>query len=220
MSKGMIHSMSHGMGNSMSNRVGNSMCKRSCNSMSNRVGNSMCKRSSNSMSNRVGNSMGYWVSDSMRQNWGSMGYNRAMSNSLRVGSSSFIGNLRNETIIVIGMVVHMLDTSIRKVDRVGSLNNTSAIIGLSLVESCSRVVISNSIVVAVRRHLSKVRSSISSSNRVSNGMGSMNNRGMSKGRGSMNNRGMGDERGSMDSMGNRVTNHTSSSMESVRSIRH
>jgi len=212
MSKGVCHSMSHRMGNSMGNRVGNSMCKGSSNSMSNRVGNRMCERSSNSMSNRV--------SDGMRQNWGSMGYNRSMSNSLRVGSSSFIGNLRNETIIVIGMVVHMLDTSIRKVDRVGSLNNTSAIIGLSLVESCSRVVISNSIVVAVRRHLSKVRSSISSSNRVSNGMGSMNNRGMSKGRGSMNNRGMGDERGSMDSMGNRVTNHTSSSMESVRSIRH
>merc|ERR1712025_580132 len=99
------------------------------------------------------------------------------------------------------MIVHMLDASIRKVDRVGSLNNTSAVIGLSLVESCSRVVISNSIVVAVRRHLSEVRSSISSSSyRVS--------------------RGMGDEKGSMDSMGNRVTNHTSSSMESVRSIRH
>jgi len=220
MSKGMSHSMSQGMGNSMRNRVGNSMCKRSCNSMSNRVGNSMCERSSNSMSNRVGNSMSYRVSNGMRQNWGSMGYNRSMSNSLRVGSSSFIGNFRNETIIVIGMVVHMLDTSIRKVDRVGSLNNTSAIIGLSLVESCSRVVISNSIVVAVRRHLSKVRSSISSSNRVSNGMGSVYNRGMGKDRGSMDNRGMGDERGSMDSMGNRVTNHTSSSMESVRSIRH
>jgi len=204
MSKGMSHCMSHWMSNSMSNRVGNSMCK----------------RSSNSVSNRVGNSMGYRVSNGMRQNWGSMGYNRSMSNSLRVGSSSLIGNFRNETIIVIGMVIHMLDTAIRKVDRVGSLNNTSAVISLSLVESCSRVVISNSIVVAVRRHLSKVRSSISSSNRVSNGMGSMNNRGMSKGRGSMNNRGMGDERGSMDSMGNRVTNHTSSSMESVRSIRH
>merc|ERR1712025_1181068 len=109
----------------MSHWMSNSMCKRSCNSMSNRVGNSMCKRSSNSM--------GYWVSNGMRQNWGSMGYNRSMSNSFRVGSSSFIGNFRNETIIVIGMVVHMLDTSIRKVDRVGSLNNTSAIIGLSLV---------------------------------------------------------------------------------------
>merc|ERR1712025_119435 len=151
----MSHSMSHGMGNSMGNGVGNCMCQGSSNSMSNRVGNSMCKRSSNSMSNRVGNSMSYRVSDGMRQNWGSMGYNRSMSNSPRVGSSSFIGNLRNETIIVIGMVVHMLDTSIRKVDRVGSLNNTSTVIGLSLVESCSRVVISNSIVVTVRRHLSK-----------------------------------------------------------------
>jgi len=204
MSKGMSHSMSHRMGNSVSNRMGNSMCK----------------GRSNSMSNRMGDSMSYRVSYGMRQNWGSMGYNRSMCNGLRVSSSSLIANLRNKSIIIIGMVVNMLDASIRKVDRVRSLNNASAIVGLSLVERCSRVVISNSIVVAVRRHLSKVRSSISSSNRVSNGMGSMNNRGMSKGRGSMNNRGMGDERGSMDSMGNRVTNHTSSSMESVRSIRH
>merc|ERR1719187_36018 len=201
MSKGMSHSMTQWMDNSMRNRVGNSMCKRSCNSMSNRVGNSMSERSCNSMSNRVGNSMCEWscnsmsnrvgncmsyrVSNGMRQNWGSMGYNRSMSNSLRVGSSSFIGDLRNETIIVIGMVVHMLDTSIRKVNRVGSLNNTSTVIGLSLVESCSRVVISNSIVIAVRRHLSKVRSSISS-NRVGNGMCSMYNRGMGKDRGSVN----------------------------------
>merc|ERR1740131_525765 len=171
----MSHSMSHRMGNSVSNRMGNSMCKGRSNSMSNRV------------------------SYGMRQNWGSMGYNRSMCNGLRVSSSSLIANLRNKSIIIIGMVVNMLDASIRKVDRVGSLNNTSAIVGLSLVERCSRVVISN---------------------RVSNGIGSMDNRGMSKGRGSMNNRGMGDERGSMDSMGNRVTNHTSSSMESVRSIRH
>merc|ERR1712201_31956 len=162
MFNGMSDSMRHGMGNSMGNGVGNCMCK----------------GSSKSMSNRVGNSMSYRVSNCMRQNWGSMSYNRSMSDSLRVSSSSFIGNFRSETIIVIGMVVHVLDTSIRKVDRIGSLNNPSAIIGLSLVESCSRVVISNSIVVAVRRHLSKVRSSISSSNRVSNGMGSMNNRGM------------------------------------------
>jgi len=217
MSKGVCHSMSHRMGNSMGNRVGNSMCK----------------GSSNSMSNRMGNSMSYRVSYGMRQNWGSMGNQRSMCNGLRVSSSSLIANLRNKSIIIIGMVVNMLDASIRKVDRVRSLNNASAIVGLSLVERCSRVVISNSIVVAVRRHLSKVRSSISSSsNRVRNGMSSMNNRGMSKGRGSvnnrgmrkgrgsMNNRGMGDERGSMDSMGNRVTNHTSSSMESVRSIRH
>merc|ERR1712201_29713 len=158
----------------------------------------MCKRSSNSMSHRVGNSMGYRVSNCVRQNWGSMSYNRSMSNSLRVSSSSFIGIFRNETIIVIGMVVHVPDTSIRKVDRIGSLNNPSAIIGLSLVESCSRVVISNSIVVAVRRYLSKIRSSISSmSNWVSYSMGSMNNRGMGK------NRGMRKDRGSMNNWGMR-----------------
>merc|ERR1740131_653791 len=65
----------------------------------------------------------------------------SMSNSFRISSSSIIADLRYKTIIVIGMVVDMLDTSIRKVDRVRSLYNTSSIIGFSLVEGSARVVI-------------------------------------------------------------------------------
>ena len=102
-----------------------------------------------------------------------------VGNSLRVGSSSLIADLGNKSIIVIGTVVHSLDTAIRKVDRVRTLNNTISIIRFSLVEGSSGVVISNSIVVAVGRDLSKIRGTIGRSrmaidwgmgNRVSNGM--------------------------------------------------
>merc|ERR1712106_1251437 len=95
-----------------------------------------------------------------------------VGNSLRVGSSSLIADLGNKSIIVIGTVVHSLDTAIRKVDRVRTLNNTISIIRFSLVEGSIRVVISNSIVEAVGRDLSKIRGSIArsmgNSNRVSN----------------------------------------------------
>merc|ERR550519_2083756 len=67
------------------------------------------------------------------------------------------------------MIVDMLGTAIRKVDRVGTFYNTSTIIGLSLVESSTRVVISNSIGVRVGRGLGKVRLGIST-NSVSNNM--------------------------------------------------
>merc|ERR1712106_233516 len=130
-----------------------------------------------------------------------MSNNWSMGNGLRISSSSLVADLRDKTIIVIGVVVDSLDTAIRKVDRVRSLHNTSAIIGLCLVEGSSRVVISNSI-----------------------GRGVGNDRGSMVSRSSMDNRGsicrghmVG--RSSMDSMGKRVTNHTSGTMESVRRVR-
>jgi len=112
--------------------------------------------------------------------------------SLGVGSSALIADLRDEAIIVVGVVVDSLDTAVREVDRVRSLNNTVAIIGLSLVEGGSRVVVSDSIVVGVGGDLSKVRDGVSSGSLHNGGMvgrGSMDNRG-SIGRGSMDDRGM------------------------------
>ena len=76
------------------------------------------------------------------------------------------------------MIFDMLDTAIRKVDRVGTINNTSTIIGLSLVEGSTGVVISNSISVSVGRGLGKVRLGIST-NSVSNNWGMVDNRSMS-----------------------------------------
>jgi len=139
--------------------------------------------------------------------------------SLGVGSGALIADLRDEAIIVVGVVVDSLDTAVREVDRVRSLNNTVAIIGLSLVEGSSRVVVSDSIVVGVGGDLSKVRGGVSSSsmdnrgmvgrggvdNRGSIGWGSVDNRGM-VGRGSM------DNRGSIGSVGNWVCNSVSDRM--------
>merc|ERR1711887_217030 len=124
-----------------------------------RVSNGMCNRMSNNsgMSNSMGN---------------------RMSNSISICSSTIISDISNITIIIIGMIVDMLATAIRKVDRVGTFYNTSTIIGLSLVEGSTRVVISNSIGVRVRRGLSKVRMGISSNSMVSNNWGMVDNRSM------------------------------------------
>ena len=141
MSKSKTTSNSNTMSEAMSNS--NTMSKTMSDSITMSKTNTMSKgdtmsnnsRMSNSM-NRVCNSMSNWV-----------------SNSVSIGSNTIIGHISNITIIIIGMVVDMLGTAIRKVDRVRSLHNTVTIIGLSLVKSSTRVVISNSIGVSVRRRL-------------------------------------------------------------------
>merc|ERR1719369_2033252 len=149
----------------------NTMSKNSrmCNSMGNWVGN--YSRMSYSMGNWVGNysrmsnSMGNWVGKDSRVSY-------SMSNWVSYGSGilrfSFISHISNISIIVIGMVVDMLNTTIRKVDRVGTLYNTSTIIGLFLVECSTRVVISNSIGVRIGRGFSKVRLCISTNSMSNN----------------------------------------------------
>merc|ERR1711936_1252604 len=154
----------------------------------------MDKRSSmgNSMvGNRVGNSVvGNGVGNSVDKRSGvgnSMVGNR---DSIRVLGLTSVRHLGDVAVIVVGVVVDSLDTAVRKVDRVGSLNNTSAIVALGLAEGSARVLVSNSIVVGVGGDLSKVGGSIANS--VVSNRGSMDNRGM------VNNRGMVDHRGSMD----------------------
>ena len=66
---------------------------------------------------------------------------------------SLIGHISNIAIIVVGMVLDVLDPAVRKVDRVLAINNTGAIIVLSLLEGSSGVVISNSVCVGVGRDL-------------------------------------------------------------------
>merc|ERR1719228_2222756 len=89
----------------------------------------------------------------------------SMSNWVSYGSGilrfSFISNISNISIIVIGVVVDMLNTTIREVDRVGTLYNTSTIIGLFLVESNSRGV-------RIGRGFSKVRLCISTNSMSNN----------------------------------------------------
>ena len=127
---------------------------------------SMDDGSSVGNSNRVGNSMGN-----------------------RGNSSSGVGNFGNVTIVVVGVVVDGLDTAVREVHLVGALNNTGAIVALSLAKGGLGVVVGNSVVVGVGGDLGKVGGSVSNS--VGNG-GSVDNRSV------VDNGGMVDDRGGMD----------------------
>merc|ERR1719483_1803557 len=151
--------------NSMSK--GNSMSKTNAMSKDSTVSktNSISKGNSMSKNSRVSNSMHDWASNKSRMgnsmsNW--------MSNSVTIGRDTVISHISNISIIVISMVVDSLDAAIRKVDGVRALDNTGTIIGLSLVEGSTRVVISNGIGVRVRRDLSKVRLGISANSTMSN----------------------------------------------------
>merc|ERR1712055_430064 len=97
------------------------------------------------------------------------------TNSVRVGGSSLVGHLGNVTSQIIGIVVDMLDPSIREVDRVLARNSSSSIIRLGLGKVSTRVVIRRSILVGVGRGLSQVIHI--ATNSMSYGMGT-NKRGM------------------------------------------
>merc|ERR1711892_1450808 len=185
---------------------------------------------SNSMSNWMSNNS--WMSNSMNnwasnKSWVSNGMSNWMSNSVSIGSNTIIGNISNISIIIIGMVVDMLNTAIRKVDRVGAFYNTGTIIGLSLVEGSTRVVISNSIGVGVGRGLSIVRLGISTNSMVSNNWSMVDNRSMGNSNwvsnrmsnwvsNSMSNWVSNSMSNSMSkSMSNGVSNNTSSTMKTV-----
>jgi len=112
----------------------------------------------------VGNNWGMVSGGGMSNNWGSS-----------IGWGSLIGDISNIAIIVIGMVADVLDSAIRKVDRVRTINDTSSIIVLSLLECSTGVVISNSVGVRIWGNLSKVISNIPSLHWGMVSRGSMSN---------------------------------------------
>ena len=137
------------------------------------------------------NAMSSNKSMSGMDNGSSVGNSNRVGNSMgnRGNSSSRVGNLSNVTIVVVGVVVDGLGTAVREVHLVRALNNTGAIVALSLAEGSTRVLVSNSVVVGVGGDLSKVGGSVSNS--VGNG-GSVDNRSV------VDNGGMVDDRGGMD----------------------
>merc|ERR1719234_2074076 len=98
--------------------------------------------------------------------------------SLRVGSSSGVGDLSHISVNIVRVVVDSLDAAVGKVHLVAPLNNTGTIVRLGLAEGSARVLVSHSIVVGVGGDLSKVWGSIADS--------------------MVGNRGMVDHRGGMD----------------------
>merc|ERR1712200_372588 len=118
-------------------------------------------------------------------------------NSLRVLGLASVRDLSDVAINVVGVVSDGLDTAVREVHLVGALNNTGAIVALSLAKGGLGVVVGNSVVVSVGGDLGKVIKRGSVCNSVDN-RGSMDDRGVVD-----NGSGM-DKRGGVDSVvGNR-----------------
>ena len=117
--------------------------------------------------------------------------------SLGVLGLASVRDLSDVAINVVGVVGDGLDTAVRKVHLVGALNNTGAIVALSLAKGGLGVVVGNSVVVGVGGDLSKVikRGSVCNS---------VDNRGSMDDRGSVDNGSGMDKRGGVDSVvGNR-----------------
>ena len=77
----------------------------------------------------------------------------ANSNGLRVDSSALVGHLSHVSVNIVGVVVDVLDAAVGKVDRVGAVPHTGAVIGLSLLESGARVVVVDAVLEGVGGHL-------------------------------------------------------------------
>ena len=133
-------------GNSM---VGNRMTK-SRMSNSNWVGNSMSNWVGNG--NWVSNSMDNWVSKSMMGN--RVSNNSCLDNSRSILRNSLIGHILDDSISIVS-VLDSLDPAIRKSNSVAA-RGCVTISGLSLLEVCSTVVITDTILVIVHWGLSKV----------------------------------------------------------------
>merc|ERR1719414_2891271 len=102
--------------------------------------------------------------------------------SLRVLGLASVRDLSDVAVNVVGVVGDGLDTAVRKVHLVGALNNTGAIVALSLAKGGLGVVVGNSVVVGVGGDLGKVikRGSVCNSvvgNRVGDSGGGMDKRG-------------------------------------------
>merc|ERR1712200_290985 len=135
--------------------------------------------------------------------------------SLRVLGLASVRDLSDIAINVVGVVSDGLDTAVRKVHLVGALNNTGAIVALSLAKGGLGVVVGNSVVVSVGGDLGKVIKRGSVCNSVDNRGSVDNGSGMDK-RGGVDsvvgNRGSVDKRGSVgySVVGNGVGNYWSS----------
>merc|ERR1719347_116075 len=78
------------------------------------------------------------------------------SMSFWVGSLSRVRHLGYITIVVVGVVVNSLNTTVRKVDLIRTLYNPGTIVGLLLTEGSPRVLVSHTIIVGVRGDLTEV----------------------------------------------------------------
>ena len=119
-------------------------------------------------------------------------------------SSTVVGDLSDVAVDRVRMVVYVLDSAIRKGNRVGALSVTGTIAALSGVEVGVGVVVSDGVVVSVGGDLVRVHLGNSVGDRVGNSV--RDHRGSMDNRGSVHNRGGMDDRGSVYNRGNSVSN--------------
>jgi len=140
-------------------------------------------------------------------NRGSVGRGN-VSRSIRIYSSSVIGNCSDVSVDGVGGVANMLDAAVRKVDTVRTLGIASSVTGLGSIEVGGGVVVSHGVLVCVGGDL--VRVDLSMVGRGSVG----HNRGV-VGRGSVNYRSSVNHGGSVNyrrnGMGNGVSSNKSTS---------
>ena len=74
---------------------------------------------------------------------------------------SLVGDIGHVAVVVVGVVGDVLDPAVGKVDGVGALHNTGAVVVLSLLEGSAGVVVSDSVGVGVGGHLGEVVSDVS-----------------------------------------------------------
>merc|ERR1712113_1149935 len=132
-----------------------------------------------------------------------VGRGRGIGGSIRVSSDSIIGDISDISVVVVGGVLDMLGTAIRKSNIVRSRNNTSSISSLSSIEVSLGVVISNSVLVGIGFiSIGWLRGMVS--------RGSVDNRGVVDNRGMVDNWGNSNSMSNwvVDGMGNWVSNYS------------
>jgi len=121
--------------------------------------------------NRGSNSMGNnGTSNGMGNNRTGNSVSNRGGNNIREDSLAVIGDLGDVAFSIVGSVVDVLDTAVRKVDRVASLPGSGAIVRLLGIKTRSRVVVSHGILVLVGGDLVGVDLGNGMGDWVSNGM--------------------------------------------------
>ena len=116
--------------------------------MGNRGGNSVVGN------NRTGNGVGNRGGDNVRED-----------------GLSVVGDLGDVSLSVVGPVVDVLDAAVGKVDGVGAVPHTGAVVRLGLLESGAGVVVVDAVLVGVGGDLGEVVVADSMGNGVSDSMG-------------------------------------------------
>ena len=121
-----------------------------------RGGNSVGNRGGNSVvgNNRTGNGVGNRGGDNVRED-----------------GLSVVGDLGDVSLSVVGPVVDVLDAAVGKVDGVGAVPHTGAVVRLGLLESGAGVVVVDAVLVGVGGDLGEVVVADSMGNGVSDSMG-------------------------------------------------